>query len=308
MRLVLPFLALVALAAACTSANSATAPPGEITVVATTTQMQDLVRNVGGRRVHVVGILRPNVDPHDFEPTPSTAVALGNAKLVVESGVGLDAWADELVASAAEGTPVFVASAGLPIRQGDSAEPAGDPHWWHDPTLFERAATALGRRLGQVDPSQRRTYARNASNYVARIRVMDAANRRLIATVPAADRKLVTNHDAFGYFAAHYGITVVGSVIPSLSTSAEPSARSLAALIERIRAQHVRAIFTESSLNPSLERQIAAEAGVRVYANLFGDTLGPAGSPGATYIGMERWNMRAMVAGFLGRPSPNATA
>ena len=227
MRLVLPFLALVALAGACTSANSATAPPGEITVVATTTQMQDLVRNVGGRRVHVVGILRPNVDPHDFEPTPSTAVALGNAKLVVESGVGLDAWADELVASAAEGTPVFVASAGLPIRQGDSAEPAGDPHWWHDPTLFERAATALGRRLGQVDPSQRRAYARNATNYVARIRVMDAANRRLIATVPAADRKLVTNHDAFGYFAAHYGITVVGSVIPSLSTSAEPSARSL---------------------------------------------------------------------------------
>ena len=307
MRLVLPFLALMALAGACTSANSATAAPGEITVVATTTQMQDLVRNVGGRRVHVVGILRPNVDPHDFEPTPSTAVALGSAKLVVESGVGLDAWADELVASAAGGTPVFVASAGLPIRQGDWAKPAGDPHWWHDPTLFERAATALGRRLGQVDPSHRRAYTRNAAGYVARIRAMDAANRRLIATVPAADRKLVTNHDAFGYFAAHYGITVVGSVIPSLSTSAEPSARSLAALIERIRAQHVSAIFTESSLNPSLERQIAGEAGVRVYANLYGDTLGPAGSPGATYIGMERWNMRAMVAGFLGRPSPNAS-
>ena len=124
MRLVLPFLALVALAGACTSANSATAPPGEITVVATTTQMQDLVRNVGGRRVHVVGILRPKFfDPHDFEPTPSTAVALGNAKLVVESGVGLDAWADELVASAAEGTPVFVASAGLPIRQGTRRSP-----------------------------------------------------------------------------------------------------------------------------------------------------------------------------------------
>jgi ABC-type Zn uptake system ZnuABC Zn-binding protein ZnuA len=300
-------LALVALVGACTTANSAAAPPGEIIVVATTTQMQDLVRNVGGRRVHVVGILRPNVDPHDFEPTPSTAVALSGAKLVVESGVGLDAWADELVASAAGGTPVFVASAGLPIRPGDSAEPAGDPHWWHDPTLFERAATALGRRLGQVDPSHRLAYTRNAAGYVARIREMDVANRRLIATVPAADRKLVTNHDAFGYFAAHYGIAVVGSVIPSLSTSAEPSARSLAALIGRIRAQHVSAIFTESSLNPGLERQIAGEAGVRVYANLYGDTLGPAGSPGATYIGMERWNMRAMVAGFLGRPAPNAS-
>jgi ABC-type Zn uptake system ZnuABC Zn-binding protein ZnuA len=135
---------------------------------------------------------------------------------------------------------------------------------------------------------------------------MDAANRRLIATVPPAERKLVTNHDAFGYFAAHYGITVVGSVIPSLSTSAQPSAKDVAALIRRIRAQHVRAIFTESSINPSLERQIAADAGVRVYANLYGDTLGPSGSPGATYIRMERWNMRAMVAGFLGTPPPTA--
>ena len=291
-------------AAGCTSASSATAPPGQITVVATTTQMQDLVHEVGGSRVHMVGILKPNVDPHEFEPTPSTAVALTGAKLVVESGVGLDAWADELVASSAGSTPVFVASAGLPLRQGDSAEPAGDPHWWHDPVLFQRAATALGRRLGQVDPAGRRTYARNAARYVAQIQAMDMANQRLIATVPAADRKLVTNHDAFGYFAAHYGITIIGSVIPSLSTSAEPSARSLAALIDRIRAQHVPAIFTESSLNPGLEDQIAAEAGVKVYANLYGDTLGPADSPGATYINMERWNMRAMVAGFLGHPPP----
>jgi ABC-type Zn uptake system ZnuABC Zn-binding protein ZnuA len=125
-----------------------------------------------------------------------------------------------------------------------------------------------------------------------------------VATVPRAVRLLVTNHDAFGYFAAHYGITVVGSVIPSLSTDAEPSAHQIADLIDRIRAQHVPAIFTESSLNPKLEEQIASEAHVRVYANLYGDTLGPAGSPGATYIGMERRNMRAMVAGFLGTPPP----
>src|SRR5206468_7509987 len=102
---------LLVLAPACTQTAAATAPPGTITVVATTTQMQDLVQNVGGARVHVVGILRPNVDPHDFEPTPSTAVALTGAKLVVESGVGLDAWADELVASSGTSAPVFDASA-----------------------------------------------------------------------------------------------------------------------------------------------------------------------------------------------------
>jgi len=293
-------MAVVVLAAAgCTQTAIAKPPPGTIAVVATTTQMQDLVRNVGGGRVHVVGILRPNVDPHDFEPTPSTVVALTGAKLVVESGVGLDAWADQLVASAGTSAPVFDAAAGLPIR-GD------DPHWWGDPTLVERAAAALARRLGEVDPGHRAAYARNGARYIRQVARMDAENRRLVATVPPADRKLVTNHDAFGYLAAHYGIRVVGSVFPALSTAAQPSAQDVASLIGRIRAQHVRAIFTESSLDPAVERQIGAEAGARVFADLYGDSLGPAGSPGATYLGMERWNVRAMVAGFLGEPPPTA--
>ena len=291
------FLAVVVLAAGCTQTAIAKPPPGTIAVVATTTQMQDLVRNVGGGRVNVVGILHPNVDPHDFEPTPSTVVALTGAKLVVESGVGLDAWADQLVASAGTSAPVFDAAAGLPIR-------GYDPHWWGDPTLVERAAAALGRRLGEVDPGHRAAYARNGARYVRQVARMDAENRRLVATVPPADRKLVTNHDAFGYLAAHYGIRVVGSVFPALSTAAQPSAQDVASLIGRIRAQHVRAIFTESSLDPAVERQIGAEAGARVFADLYGDSLGPAGSPGATYLGMERWNVRAMVAGFLGRPPP----
>ena len=297
-RMRLALLALVALlASACTQTALAKPPPGTIAVVATTTQMQDLVRRVGGSRVHVVGILRPNVDPHDFEPTPSSVAALAHAKLVAESGAGLDAWGDQLVGAAGSGAPVFDAAAGLPLR-GD------DPHWWGDPVLVERVVGALGRRLGQVDPGHRAVYARNAARYIGQLARMDAANRRLVATVPPADRKLVTNHDAFGYLAAHYGIRVVGSVFPALSSAAQPSAQDVASLIERIRAQHVRAVFTESSLDPALEREVASEAGVRVYADLYGDTLGPAGSPGATYIGMERWNVRAMVAGFLGEPPP----
>ena len=302
----LTLLALCLLPLGCTTTHIASSTPGQITVVATTTQMQDLVRHVGGHNVHLVGILKPNVDPHDFEPSPSTAIALTGARLVVESGVGVDSWIDGLVANAVPGTPVWVASHGLPLRTGDSSEPAGDPHWWHDPTLFERAATALGERLASIDPPHAGAYRANARRYATEIRAMDAANKRLIATVPRGERKLVTNHDAFGYFAAHYGITVVGSVLPSLSTVAQPSAKDVVDLIGKIRAEHVRAIFTESSLNPALEQQIASEAGVKVYANLYGDTLGPPGSPGGTYIGMERWNMRAMVAGFLGTPPPQA--
>jgi ABC-type Zn uptake system ZnuABC Zn-binding protein ZnuA len=301
-RLAAAALAVVLLATGCTTTHIPHPQPGRITVAATTTQMQDLVRHVGGRDVHVVGILEPNVDPHDFEPTPSTAIALNGATLVVESGAGVDAWADDLVSSAVPGTPVWVASRGLPLRRGDAGERDGDPHWWHDPELFERAASALGERLARLDPRHATAYRTRARRYVAQIRAMDDANRRLIATVPPGERLLVTNHDAFAYFAAHYGIRVVGSVFPSLSTDAQPSASEVADLIDRIRALHVHAIFTESSLNPKLEQQIAGEAHARVYADLYGDTLGAAGSPGATYIGMERWNMRAMVAGFLGRP------
>jgi ABC-type Zn uptake system ZnuABC Zn-binding protein ZnuA len=303
-RSVSALLTLAFLLAGCTTTNVTQAQPGKITVVATTTQMQDLVRNVGGSHVNLVGILEPNVDPHDFEPTPSTAIALASSSLVVESGIGVDGWADDLVKSAAPDTPVFVAANGLPIRAGDAAEPAGDPHWWHDPTLYVHVVSKLGDRLASIDSKHAADYRQNAARYAAAVRRMDEQNTRLIATVPVADRKLVTNHDAFGYLAAHYGITVVGAVIPSLSTAAEPSAGDVAKLIDQIKTEHVRAIFTESSLNPSLEQRIAADAGVDVYANLYGDTLGPAGSQGATYIGMERWNMRALVAGFTGAPPP----
>jgi len=303
-RLTTTAVLAAALLAACTATTIPHPRPGQITVVATTTQMQDLVRQVGGRRVDEVGILRPNVDPHNFEATPGTAIALAGARLVVESGAGIDSWADDLVTSSSSPAAVFVASARLRLRSGGPGGSAVDPHWWFDPALFEQAALALGRELGRVDPAHAADFRRNAAGYVRRLRAMDAANRRLIATVPRGRRKLVTNHDAFAYFAAHYGITVEGSVIPSISSAAAPSAGGLTQLIDRIRAQHVGAVFTESSLNPGLERQIASEAGVRVEANLYGDALGPPGSPGATYIGMMRWDMRAMVAGFLGRPPP----
>ena len=274
-------------------------------VVATTTQIQDLVRNVGGSRVRVTGILHPNVDPHEYEPRPSDAVALSGAKLVVESGVGLDRWMGKLIHDAGGSVPVFVASSGLRIRPGDAQEPAGDPHWWQNPDNFEHAATALAGALAHVDPAGRAVYEANAAHYVAELRAMDAANRRTLQALPVARRKLVTNHDAFAYFAAHYRITILGSVLSSLSTAAQPSARQIADLIRKIRAAHVRAIFTESSLNPQLEEQIASEAGVKAYANLYGDTLGPPGSPGATYLQMERWNVTAIVDGLLGRPVPS---
>ena len=152
--------------AACAGASS-TQRAGALDVVATTTQLQDLVRNVGGSRVSVRGILKPNVDPHEYEPRPSDAVALHDAKLVVESGIGLDGWMGKLIEEAGGNAPVFVASNGLKIRPGDAEEPQGDPHWWHDPTNFEHAAVALAVSLGRVDPAGRAAYRQNAARYVA---------------------------------------------------------------------------------------------------------------------------------------------
>ncbi len=299
-------LAAVALTCAACDPFSRTTPGPGVTVVATTTQLQDLVANVGGPRVHLVGILKPNVDPHEYEPRPSDATALTDARLIVESGLGLDGWMGGLLSAAGAGTPTWAASTGLPVRRAGRDRSTPDPHWWHDPRNVEKAALALAAELGRVDPAGAATYRANAAAYVVRVERMDAANLADLGRIPVAERRLVTSHDAFGYLAARYRITIVGSVLDSLSATAQPSARKIAELVARIRAERVRAIFTESSINPKLEREIAREAGVRVDATLYGDTLGPVGSPGATYLGMERWNVRAIVAGLLARPEPRS--
>jgi ABC-type Zn uptake system ZnuABC Zn-binding protein ZnuA len=155
--------------------------------------------------------------------------------------------------------------------------------------------------LVRVDPAGAPAYRRNAARYTAALRALDRELRRRIATVPAARRKLVTDHDAFGYLADRYGIRVVGAVIPSLSTAAEPSARDVVRLVQTIRSEGVCTVFSESSVSPKLAREVASEAGASVDASLYGDTLGPAGSPGATYLGMMRWDAARMVRGFSAR-------
>ena len=173
-----------------------------------------------------------------------------------------------------------------------------DPHWWHDPRNAAAAVVQIRDALIKLDPAGAATYRANAGAYVARLRALDRGIARCVAAVPAAQRKLVTSHDAFGYFAARYGIDVVGAVIPSQSTEAQASAGQIAQLAALIRREHVRAIFPESSINPKLAQALAAETGARSNLQLYGDTLGPAGSPGATYLGMEQSNASAMVEGF----------
>ncbi len=247
---------------------------GGLPVVATTTQVADWAREIGGPDVDVHQILRPNTDPHEYEPRPDDVAATTDARVVFESGEGLDGWVSKLV-SAAGGDPARVDLAdAVPIRR------AGDAHWWHDPRNVEAAAAAIAAALGRADPAHRAAYATRARRYQTRIRRLDAELRRCIAQVPPRARLLVTDHDALGYFADRYGLRVVGAVIPSLSTAAQASAGESTRLIDLIEREHVRAVFPEASVNARLAEAIARASGATARYRLYGDTLGPAGSSG----------------------------
>lgn len=300
-----PALALVALvavgalAAGCGSSGSGN---GQLQVVATTTQIGDFVREVGGNAVTVDQILQPNTDPHEYEPRPSDVAGAAEAKLVFANGDELDSWVDQVVSDSGSDAEVVDLGAAVPERlpgESSGAEASRyDPHWWHDPRNAEAAVAAIERHLAAADPSHRREFERNARAYLAKLRQLDAGIARCMNTVPARRRKLVTDHDAFGYLANRYGIEVVGAVIPSQTTQAQPSAKDLSALANLIERERVKAIFPESSLSPKVAEAIADQTGASADYTLYGDTLGPEGSSGATYLTMEAANANAMVRGF----------
>ena len=208
---------------------------GQLEVVATTTQIGDWVREVGGGAVSVDQILQPNTDPHEYEPRPSDVEAAAGAKLVFANGDNLDRWIGQVVSDSGSDAAIVDLGAVVPERlpgETSGAEASKyDPHWWHDPRNAEAAVREIERRLTAADPAHRREFDRNAAAYLGRLRRLDAGIARCIDAVPAAERKLVTDHDAFGYFAHRYGIDVVGAVIPSQTTQAQPSAKDVSELI-----------------------------------------------------------------------------
>jgi ABC-type Zn uptake system ZnuABC Zn-binding protein ZnuA len=276
----------------------------KLDVVATTTQIGDFVREVGGEGVEVDQILQPNSDPHDYEPRPSDVSDAASAALVFVSGDGLDEWAEEVVSDGGGDAEVVDLGAIVPERlPGETAgEEASqyDPHWWHDPRNAEAAVRKIERSLASADPSQRAEFERNANAYVARLKALDAGIAECVDSVPAGQRKLVTDHDAFGYFANRYGLEVVGAVIPSQTTQAQPSAKDLSELADTIERENVKAVFPESSLSPEVAEAIARQTGASADYTLYGDTLGPEDSDGATYLEMEEANADSVVRGLTG--------
>ncbi|HWT95411.1 MAG TPA: metal ABC transporter substrate-binding protein [Solirubrobacteraceae bacterium] len=285
-------------------------------MAATTRQVADFARQVGGDRVAVRNIIPANADPHDFEPRPSDARAVADADVAVQSGGDLDAWLSGLLDNAggdAERVSLIDSvktiegghhhedehdeedTAHAEDEHGESGEEV-DPHWWQDPTNVELAVKRIAAAFAAADPSGKGTYEANAARYVRELRRLDKDISSCLDTVPAERRKLVTNHDAFGYFARRYDIEVLGSIIPALSTNAQPSAGDLRRLVEAIRRERVTTIFAESALNQRLEKAVARDAGVEVSAALYGDTLGP--DENGTYVQALRHDASIIAKGF----------
>jgi zinc/manganese transport system substrate-binding protein len=301
----LPGLAALLLAATgCGGSGSGSANGNGFALVATTTQIGDWTRQVAGTRGDVHQLLQPNSDPHDYEPRPADVVATAAAAVVFENGDELDHWMGKVVDEAGGSPTVVVLGERVPVKlPGETSGPEAsryDPHWWHDPQDAIAAVEQIRDALISADPDHAVSYRANASRYIAQLRRLDRAIAACLAKVPAPERRLVTDHDAFGYLARRYAIDVIGAVIPSQTTQAQPSARDTARLITLIKREHVRAVFPESSLNANLAGTIARETGASADYALYGDTLGPKGSAGSTYLSMEAANAKALAAGFTG--------
>ncbi|MBP0463517.1 zinc ABC transporter substrate-binding protein [Roseomonas sp. PWR1] len=307
--LALPILALPAIARA----------QARLPVVASFSILGDMVAKVGGDRIALRVIAGPDADAHGFQPRPSDAAALRDAALVVRNGLGFDGWMDRLVRSAGYRGPVATATDGLTPRMmeahhhGHAHDHGGaarrqqhsvgprmvpDPHAWQDLRHGQHYVRAIAAALAAADAAGEATYRRNAEAFTARLATLDAWVRAEIGRVPEARRRVVTSHDAFGYFGAAYGIAFLSP--QGVSTEAEPSAAQVARLIRQIRSENITAVFMENMANPATLRRLATEAGVAVGGRLFADALSPPGGQAPDYEAMFRHNVGLLVPAMRG--------
>ncbi|HUP76256.1 MAG TPA: metal ABC transporter substrate-binding protein [Acidimicrobiales bacterium] len=299
----LTLLSVVALlGVACGDSAGSSARDAPLQVVTTTTVLTDFALVIGGDRVGVYGVMKPNVDAHDYEPSARDLDAMRSAQVIVRNGVDLEAWFEDAATASGTKATVVDASTGITIRSADDhgdddhEEHEGDPHIWHDPRNAKQMVATMLAAFVAADPAGSAIYEANAARYTAELDALDAEIEAKIATL--ANKKLVTNHDAFGYYVERYGLEFVGSIIPSFESSAEVSAAELDDLVDEIETQGVKAVFAESSLPSKVAKTIADEAGIKVVDGegaLYGDGLGAAKSPGGTYLGMMRHNTATIV-------------
>jgi zinc/manganese transport system substrate-binding protein len=272
-------------------------PERRIKIVASFSILAEWVDRVGGERVDVVTLVGPESDAHRYEPTPRDAVAISEADLVFEVGLGFENWMNQLCERAGVSDRRRIVARTIKPRAvgGPHGHVEFDPHVWQSPVLAIAMVRVIADELIATDPESRDVYSRRAAEYVRELEMLHEQIKAEVASLEPGQRKLVTTHDTFGYFADEYGFEVK-SVLGSVSSEvADPAAGEIAAIVEHIRRENVRAIFAENILNPALTAQVAREAGVTLAPLLYTDALGPSNSPGSNYLGMMRFNVRTMV-------------
>jgi zinc/manganese transport system substrate-binding protein len=286
-------------------------------VVASFSILGDMTARIGGDRIALRVIAGPDVDSHGFQPRPSDVAALRDARVVVRNGLGFDGWMDRLVRSAGFRGPVATATDGITPRsmaahahnhshggaerrQAHSVGPrtVPDPHAWQDLRLGQAYLRNIAAALASADPAGETLYRANAEAFAAQLATLDGWVRAQIGAVPEARRKVVTSHDAFGYFGAAYGIAFLAP--QGVSTEAEPSAAEVARLIRQIRDQRITAVFMENMANPATLRRVATEAGVTIGGRLYADALSGPNGPAPDYEAMFRHNVGLLVPAMRG--------
>ena len=272
-----------------------------LSVVATFSILGDLVANVGGDRVEVTALVGPNSDTHVFSPTPADAKKLAAAKVVFVNGLGLEGWMTRLVSASGSQAQTFVASTGIKTRKMEDDHHPGrmvtDPHAWQSIANARIYVANIRDGLGKADPAGKSAYDANAAAYLAKLDALEQEVKTAIGKIPADHRRIITTHDAFGYFGGAYGMEFISP--KGLSTDAQPSARDMARIIAQIRKQKIPAVFMENITDPRLMQQIAKETGARIGGTLYSDALSDAKGPAGTYIDMMRSNVGELTKALV---------
>ena len=264
-----------------------------IKVVATFSILGDLVRNVGGDRVEVATLVGPDGDAHVYSPTPADVRKLAQAKVIVVNGLGFEGWMTRLIRASGSKAPTITASNGIATRkmadEHRHGQTVADPHGWQSVANAKTYVANIRDGLSAADPAGRAVYEANAVRYLASLDALEAEVKAAIAAIPAERRRIITTHDAFGYFGDAYGIQFIAP--EGIATDTEASARDVAKIIVQVRKQSIPAVFMENITDSRLMQQIARETGAKIGGTLYSDALSEPSGPAATYLDMMRHNI-----------------
>ena len=279
--------------------GSAAYADDKVPVVASFSILGDIVQEIGGERVTVSTLVGANADAHVFQPAPQDAKRVAEAKLVVTNGLGFEGWIDRLIKASGRKPMVVVASKGISAikSKDDHGHDGLDPHAWQDVGNVKRYATTIAAALAKIDPEGANDYAQREAAYQSKLDALDAEIKASIAAIPVERRKLITSHDAFGYFAKAYGMTMIAP--QGVSTETEASAKDVAKIIRQIKAEKIPAMFLENVTDPRLIEQISRETDIKIGGKLYSDALSAPDGLAGSYIAMMENNIREMKKALL---------